>query len=218
MIGFDDQKKLFDLIGKECKKKLEALIIGGSAMLFYNFSKIVTKDIDIVLLSEDDRKYLINVLENIGFKIEYSPSESNKPHKLVFEDYILDIFAKDVFKLKISDGILSRITEKIDFENFKSSVISPEDIIISKSMTDRPGDRKDAVSIIKEINVKWDAVINECIWQSKNGDFRFCIYLYDFLNDLVHDFNIKLPEDTIKKIKKLYRESLENIETKRRKI
>jgi hypothetical protein len=211
MTGFEEQKKLFSLVGSECKKKIEALVIGGSAMLFYNFSKTTTKDIDIVLFSEEDRKYIIGVLERIGFKTEFSPKREAEPYRLVLDDYILDVFAKNVFKLRISEGILDRVEEKIEFGNLTVSVISPEDIILSKSMTDRVGDREDAVAITKEKNINWDVIIDECIWQSDNRDFRFCIFLYDFLDDMVHDFGIKLPKDAVMKIKKLYRESIERI-------
>lgn len=212
MIGFEEQKKLFNLIGIECKRKIEILVIGGSAMLFYNFSKIVTKDIDIVLLSEKDRKYLIKILKKIGFKIEFSPKRKGEPYKLVFKDYSLDLFANNVFKLKISEGIIKRIREKIEFGNLTVSIISPEDIILSKSITERIGDKEDVLLIIKETNVKWDTVINECVWQTKNGDYRFCFYLYDFLDELVHQFNVKLPINVVKKIKKLFKESMNKLE------
>lgn len=211
MIGFEEQKKLFGLIGSECKKKIEALIIGGSAMLFYNFSKTATKDIDIVLHSDEDRKYIIGVLERIGFKTEFSPKGEAEPYRLVLDDYILDVFAKNIFKLRISEGILGRVEEKIEFGNLMVSVISPEDIILSKSMTERVGDRKDAVRIANEKNIDWNIIINECVWQSENSDSRFCFYLYDFLDDIVHDFDVKLPKDVVTKIKKLHKDFLERI-------
>jgi hypothetical protein len=214
MIGFDEQKKLFNLIGNQCRREMKAVIVGGSAMLFYNFSKAITKDIDVVLLSEEDRKYLIRILKKTGFVVENRPKKNNEPYKLVFKDYILDVFAKDVFRLKISEGILRRMKEDIRFGSLTISILSPEDIILSKSMTDRAGDREDAALIINETNVKWDNIINECVWQSKNGDFRFCVYLYDFLDDLVHDFGITLPADVIRKIKRMHKEFMDNIEVK----
>lgn len=215
MIGFDEQNKLFGLIGKECRKKVEALVIGGSAMLFYNFSKTATKDIDLVLRTDDEREYLVAILEKIGFKTEISPKKEGEPYRLTLKDYVLDVFSGKVFKLAVSEGMLERVKEKVEFGNLTVSVISPEDIIISKSMTDRVGDKEDAVSIIKNTNVKWNVVLSECAWQAENGDFRFCVYLYDFLDGLVHDFGVKLPADIIARIKKMYRDFLENIEKKK---
>jgi hypothetical protein len=216
MIGLRDQERLFSMIGRELKNKTEAIVVGGSAMLFYNFSKTATKDIDIIMHSGEDRKRLVRTLQKAGFSIKSSPAKKGHPFVLVLDDLMLDIFDRNLFKLRISKGMLSRIRERIDFGNLAVSVLSPEDIILSKSMTERAGDREDAVDIIKEANLDWDAVTEECKWQSDNGDFRFCIYLYDFLDELVHEFGVELPKETVMKIKKLYRESLDNIVKKRK--
>jgi hypothetical protein len=214
MIGFEEQKRLMNLIGSECRRKVEAVIIGGSAMLFYDFHKTATKDIDMVLFSEDDRKYLVGVLKRVGFELKAKPGRENEPYSMIFKDYIMDVFAKSVFKLRMSDGIMARVKEKIDFGNLGVSVISPEDIILSKSMTDRKGDRDDAASVISTININWNTIIKECIWQSENGDPRFCVYLYDFLDDLVHDFGIEIPKDVTKKVKQMFREFMDKTEIK----
>ena len=215
MIDFGEQEKLFSLIGKECKRSIEVVVIGGSAMLFYNFSKTATKDIDLVVLSERDRKYIVRVLGSLGFSTKNRPEKKSHPHVMVLDDYVIDVFASDIFRLRISKGILSRIKEKVDFGNLTVSVMSPEDIILSKSMTDRTGDREDVVGILSESNVDWNTIIDECVWQSENSDFRFCVYLYDFLDDLVHEFGVKLPKGIVTRIKKLYRDFLDNIKLNR---
>lgn len=216
MIGFEEQEKLLKLIGSSCKRKIEVLIIGGSAMLFYNFSKAVTKDIDLVVFSENDRRYLVSVLGKLGFRKGFVPNKNNmiEPYKMTLKDYIIDIFAGNVFRLKVSGGILGRVREKIDFSRLTVSVISPEDIIISKCMTEREGDKQDAASIINEMNVNWDIIIQECRWQSEHGDFRFSLYLHDFLDDLIHDFSIMVPEKPLKETRRLYREFMERVERK----
>ncbi|MBI2675805.1 MAG: nucleotidyl transferase AbiEii/AbiGii toxin family protein [Candidatus Aenigmarchaeota archaeon] len=213
MINLDRQLKLFKLMAEQCKKKVEVLVIGGSAMLFYNFSKKATKDIDLVALFENERKYLASVLERAGFRQTFVPGKENErePCRLEMGEYVVDIFDGKVFRLTISQGMLDRIREKIEFGSLTVSVISPEDIIISKCMTDRPGDRQDAASIINEINVNWDIIIKECRWQSEHGDFRFSLYLHDFLDDLVHDFHIDVPEKTLKETRSMCREFMERL-------
>lgn len=215
MIGLDKQNKLFELIGREIKKKIEVMVIGGSAMLFYNFSKTVTKDIDLVAFSETERDHIIKSLSKMGFKIDLKPGKLGEPYRLILEDYIIDVFAKNVFKMKLSDTIKSRVKEKVEYGNIVVSVISPEDIIISKSMTQRKGDRTDAASIIKEMNVNWEIILKECEWQYKNGDKRFAVYLYDFVEELVHEFGIIIEKDVIKKIKSFYREFMEDLDMKK---
>ncbi len=212
MIGLEKQQELLMRIGDACPKRIELLIVGGSAMLFYNFSKRLTKDIDIVALSESDRKYLLQALEKIGFEKNLLPSRINEPCVLTLQDYKVDLFAEWIFSLKVSDGMLRRSREKIEFGNITVSVISPEDIILSKCMTERAGDREDALSIIKETNIKWDTIIAECEWQSKNGKFSFPVYLHDFLDELVHDFKAEVPEKPLRETRRLYREVMERLE------
>ena len=48
-----EQEELFKLIGSKLKNRLEAFIIGGASMLYYN-AKNVTKDIDIVFRGMED--------------------------------------------------------------------------------------------------------------------------------------------------------------------
>lgn len=208
MISIEEQKKLFSLIGKNCGRKIEALAIGGSAMLFYNFSKEETKDVDIVCLSEEDRKYLLDVLYKIKFRKDIEPKQAGAPYRLILEErYILDVFAGAIFHIKISESILGRIREKVRFGNLTISAIAPEDIILTKCVTERKGDREDAMGIIKEYNVKWDLVIQEAQWQTEHGDKTFSVHLFDFLEDL-WDMGAKVPKDVIRKVRNISEEEM----------
>src|SRR3989338_2134938 len=62
-----EQEGLFALIGSKLKKNMEAFAIGGSAMLYYNNAKNITKDVDIVLNNKKDRDMLVTVLKDLGF-------------------------------------------------------------------------------------------------------------------------------------------------------
>jgi len=207
MIDIEGQKKLFAFIGGECRRKIEALAIGGSAMLFYSFSKEETKDVDLVCLSEEDRKYLIGVLGKMGFQENITPKEAGAPYRFVSKDYIVDIFAGSIFHIKVSEAILGRVREKVEFGNLTISVIAPEDIILTKSVTERKGDREDAMGIIKEYNVKWDLVIQEAQWQTENGDRAFSVYLFDFLDDL-WEMKAGIPKDVTRKVRKISEEEM----------
>ena len=208
MVNLAEQQRLFSLIGKSCSRRIEVLAIGGSAMLFYNFSKTETKDMDIVCLSEKDRKYLLDVLYKIYFRKDIEPKQAGAPYRLILEErYILDIFAGSIFHIKISESILGRIKEKVDFGNLTISVIAPEDIILTKCVTERKGDREDAMGIINEYNVKWDLVIQEAQWQTEKGDKTFTVYLFDFLEDL-WEMGAKVPKEVIRKVRKLSQEEM----------
>ena len=210
MIGIDDQNKLFERIGEK-SRQMKVLVIGGSAMLYYSFSKMVTKDIDLVFLSDKDRKNTVGVLRDLGFRTRHEPAKLGEPHILELGEYRLDLFSKSIFRFRISRTVLGRVREKVRYGNLELSVISPEDIFLSKSATDRSGDREDAMDIIRESNIDWNVILGECKWQAENADFRFCVYLYDFLDELVHDFGLKIPREVKRKIKEIYRDFLEKM-------
>ncbi len=216
MIGFDKQKEFFQLIGNLCEKKIECLIAGGSAMLFYDF-KSATKDVDLILYSEEDRKYLEKILFKLGLKKTVESETEGKflPSRLEGSDFIFDLFAGGIFRFSLSAGIKERITEKIEFKNFIVNLISPEDIILLKSVTDRKGDRLDAANIIERINVKWDVIIKECLWQSENSYRPFGIYLFDFLEDLEDNFKVQVPKEVKKQITGIMKDQLEKFQNEK---
>ena len=203
MIGAEEQIELFKLIGNELKKKIECVIIGGSAMLFYGL-KSATKDVDIVFLSENDRKDFIAAAEKIGFgKIGTRYKADKTPVIVERKNARMDLFVNEVVSFKLSTGILSRIKEKHEFENLIADMISPEDIILLKCATDRAGDRKDALDLIAKLPIKWDIVIEESVWQMQNGKKVFPVFLFDFLEELKGDYNAEIPNEVIRKVRKL---------------
>ncbi len=218
MIGFNDQKEFFQLIGNLCERKIECLVVGGSAMLFYDF-KSSTKDVDLIFYSEKDRTHVEKILLKLKLiKVVEESSKEGKflPSRFEGRDFIFDLFTEGIFRFKISSDIKDRITEKIEFKNFIVNLISPEDIILLKSVTDRKGDRLDASQIIERINVKWDVIIKECLWQSENSYRPFGVYLFDFLEDLEDNFKVKIPKDVRKQITEIMKSQLEEAQNKKK--
>ncbi|MFH0837403.1 MAG: nucleotidyltransferase, partial [Candidatus Aenigmatarchaeota archaeon] len=203
MIGLEEQLSLFKLIGTELKKRTETIVIGGSAMLFYG-AKTATKDVDIVL-SEEDRKKIVKILEKIGFEkrkimLDEKQITKNKPVLMTRNEMRLDLFSEEIFSFKISENILARVKEMHEFGKFVIKIISPEDIILLKCATDRTGDRIDALSIIKRFDINWDIIIQECLWQTEHGKKMFVVFLLDFIEE-INDIENIIPKEIIKKIR-----------------
>lgn len=51
MINLEEQISLFKIIGSQLKNKVECIVIGGSAMMFYG-AKNATKDVDLVFFKK----------------------------------------------------------------------------------------------------------------------------------------------------------------------
>lgn len=206
MIDFDKQLEIFKLIGKTLEREVECYAIGGTAMLFLGL-KDSTKDVDLVFETEKNRNIMKKALDEIGFKekneIEiYRHKEVIKEPPLLLrrDDFRFDLFLRDIISFKLSPGIKERVRERHEFDKFKLFVVSPEDILLLKSATDRKGDRVDAKKIIETFNIKWDVVIKECEWQTEKGRKIFSIFLYDFLEEL-KEMETEIPKNIIKKVR-----------------
>lgn len=206
MIDFDKQFEIFKLIGESLEREVVCYAIGGTAMLFLGL-KESTKDVDLVFEKKDDRKEIKDTLNKIGFKekneIEiYGHKEAIKKAPLLLgrDDFRFDLFLEDIISFKLSPGIKERVRERHEFNRFKLFVVSPEDILLLKSATDRKGDRLDAKKIIETFNINWDIIIKECEWQTKRGRKIFSIFLYDFLEEL-KEMETEIPKNIIKKVR-----------------
>jgi hypothetical protein len=64
----DEVNELFEQLGKALDQRVEALLIGGAAMLELGL-KEPTKDIDIICRDEADRARLLQAAKSLGFQI-----------------------------------------------------------------------------------------------------------------------------------------------------
>ncbi len=203
MTDLKEQEDIFNLIGSNLKRKIKCFVIGGSAMLYYKL-KDATKDIDIVLLSENDRNYVLKIMKKLGYA-ERSPkilyiNKKNVPILLQREQNRFDLFNKTIINLRFSDDMVYRSNIVYEYANLIVNVVSPEDIIILKCATDRAGDRLDAVSIIRNTNVNWDILLQESINQMTLVGDVIPLNLYQFLLELKEDLKVEIPDDFLKKL------------------
>lgn len=203
MTDLKEQEGIFNLIGSSLKRKIKCFVIGGSAMLYYKL-KDATKDIDIVLLNDTDRNYILKIMKNLGYaernsKMLYT-AKKNVPILLQRGQNRLDLFNKTIINLRFSDAMVGRSKILYEYSNLIVSVVSPEDIIILKCATDRAGDRLDAANIIKSTNVDWGILLEESINQMKLTGDAMPLNLYQFLLELKEDLRVGIPDDMLKKL------------------
>ena len=216
MISFNEQSDLFKLIGSSLGKKVECFVIGGSAMMFYG-AKAETKDVDLVFMNKDDMKDVIKSLYDIGFEEKKTivkifkryESARNKPVMMIRGDGRFDLFLKEIITFKMSENIIDRVKEIHEFNNLIIKVVSPEDIILLKSATEREKDKADALSLMEKFNVNWDIVIKESIHQADIGAYLFPVFLFDFLYELKEDLKADVPKKVLDEIRKISEDLLE---------
>ena len=214
MISLNDQLELFKLIGRILKDKIECLVIGGSAMMFYG-AKEATKDIDLVLMKESDFDTTREVIRELGFeertvikKFKHLEIKKYEPAWMEGKNTRIDLFCKGVINIKISEAMLERVKEIHEFHNLTIKVISPEDILFLKSAIERPRDKEDAMQLINKFNINWDIIIKESIKQTEIGHYLFAVFLFDFLEELKEDHKADIPKEVIKKVRKIAEEQM----------
>src|SRR3989344_9145611 len=208
-INIKEQEDLFNLIGKTLKKKAECYVVGGTAMMFLNL-KETTKDVDIIFKEKEDYETFKETLVSLGakeskFKIENRQKVSSM---LDLGNARFDLFLDYLIYFKLTSTIISRIKEVHEFFNMIVKVVSPEDIILFKSMADRESDRIDVSDIIKKINLNWDQILEEAELQTKDSEYFFSAFLYNFLIGLKEDFKAIIPKEFLTKLEKLTEKAL----------
>lgn len=202
MTKTENQGIIFESMGKKLKKKIKVWVIGGSAMLYYGF-KDATKDIDIVLDDRKSKEEIEKVLKELGFKEKMAKmlygDREHLPLLLQRGEDRFDIFYKKIIDLYLSKEIKARAGRAYEYGNLMAEIVSPEDIILLKSATERAGDRLDAAEIIKRVKIDWDVLIKESINQMGLSKDIVPLNLYDFLSELKEDLKVDIPEEVIEK-------------------
>ncbi|MBR9690770.1 hypothetical protein GOV08_03740 [Candidatus Woesearchaeota archaeon] len=179
MIDIQSQNDLFKLIGAKLKNPIIAYVFGGTAMMYYGY-KNATKDIDMVFESDEQRKAFVEVILSlnyerksvIGVYIDEKTQSPNKPLMFSRGDERFDLFSERIFQTILTENMKKRFYARHDFgENLIIYVMSKEDIILLKSVTEREKDFDDILTIIeKERKIDWDYIVDNAINQKKLGD------------------------------------------------
>ena len=207
MINVEDQEALFKLIAENIDNDITCIAIGGTAMMFAGY-KPVTKDIDLVFQSVNDRLLFISAIKKFGYKERsiigvYDDSKVNsksKPLMFTRGDERFDLFVIDIFGFKLEFN-QNKITQRHDFIGTNELIIyilSREYLILLKAITNREKDFEDIETIIEKTPIiKWDEIIDLAIEQ-KDDNPRILIDLEATLKKLSK--KIFLPEKYFRKI------------------
>ena len=175
-IGREEVLSLLRRAGEACPRRVKVYLIGGGAMALRG-EKDATKDIDLVLESQDDADELKKVLERIGFRVDARrPDEC----RALVDATILsrpaglraDIFVGKVCgMMAFSEGMKSRAVLVGELGKVTLFMCSREDIFLLKSVTERMRDLDDMMSLFRS-GLSRDTILGECDLQSALAGFR----------------------------------------------
>lgn len=181
MLKYEDQMELLRLISEKITKDVDVYAFGGNAMMFYGY-KDDTKDVDLLFKSYSSRKEFIEALKVMGY-VEKTPldmyipekqRDKSKPMMYRMGDFRFDLFAKQIFRTRLSDAMKESIFAVHDFQSanrLRVKVLSKEHIVFLKAITDRQNDIEDIKTILRlDKYFNWQVVVDEAIWQHRHGD------------------------------------------------
>lgn len=160
--------------------------------------KYFTKDIDLVVRTEQEYNSCVEAMKRMGFR-SIRPgagySRMNLSDMLEREDgYRIDIFNDRVCgKLRLSEGMVSRSKERVRHEGVILSSCSMEDILIFKSITEREGDLQDCKAIITGTMVDWMIFLKELEEQISTGEDVWITWVADRLWILREEARLSIP-------------------------
>ena len=208
-VSIKEQQDIFKLIGNSLKEKTECYAVGGTAMMFLGL-KEVTKDIDLLFKKKEDYEQMKDVLLDLGAKETETIIINREKVSAVLSlgNARFDLFLEHLIHFELTDSIIARVKEVHEFNNLIIKILSPDDVILFKSMADRQSDKIDVNEIIKRTNVDWKAILTEAELQTKNSEFFFSAFLYSFLISVREDFKIEIPKEFMKELEKKNEEAL----------
>jgi hypothetical protein len=179
-------------------------------MTFYGV-KATTKDIDIILTSQEDLNSLQTALTATGYR-EPTPVVITRAYHEMQTSAILenqDGFRWDLFlnkvcgKLTLSTDMQSRAKSLYQGSKLQVFIVSEEDIFLFKSITNRDADLDDT-RILAQSGLNWEIISQECKSQSQKSETSWEDALYQTLQDLKTKYGIEAPiEKTIRKAAEL---------------
>jgi hypothetical protein len=174
-------------------------LIGGGAMAFYGL-KDATKDIDIILTSQDYLNNLQNTLKALGYK-EPNPVLITRAYNKMQTNALLenrDGFRWDLFLSKVCNALTlsgemqKRATSLYQDTSLKVFIASKEDLFLFKGITEREADLDD-MRILAQSGLNWETISHECESQSEASGVCWEDALYQNLIDLKAKYGIESP-------------------------
>ena len=202
-------------LGATLHADVTAFLIGGGAMAFRGL-KDTTKDIDLVVTTEDEFDRLLAALGDQGYEEVSDLDETYQQlgARLCLENddgCRIDVFNRQVAnKLIFSDGMQERSEQYLTSSELTVQLTALEDIFLFKTVAKRPDDIDDMNTLI-QTGLDFDAIGREISTQVTLLDGkRFTTHIRESLDKLDEQYEVQTPlEDTVDEYYAQYMDELE---------
>ena len=184
-------------LGGALETELELFLIGGGNLILRGI-KGTTKDLDVIVKSQKEFLVLSKALSKLSFKqaASFELTYKKMDPSAIFEkkNYPrIDLFTKTVCRtLQVTSKMAER-SKNTKYKKLNVLLVSPEDIILFKSMTDREGDLEDIHLILTKEPIDWKEILDEIEEQEKLSGRFFSFKLLETFELLEERYNIVVP-------------------------
>lgn len=185
-------------ISTQLSSPIRLYLIGGAAMSFYDL-KAATKDIDVIVSSEQEAQLLLNALQHSGYKKIERTSKVYRQMKTraIIEnpdEFRWDIFVNTVCNgLSLSEEMITRARPFQQLPRISLFLLSQEDIFIFKAVTSRPRDREDMFTLFSYgLDM---TIITEEIKRQASADTRnaWLSFFFIGIDELTEQYHVMIP-------------------------
>jgi len=203
MIGeYSEIVSLISELDMIVEKDTDIFMIGGGALMKYGL-RHQTKDIDIVVNTEEEFRNLVDALLSSGFEKKVPENETygrlTLSHILIRGHIRIDLFCRCVCgKFSLSKKMMDRASVDVSLSRVRLLVCSLSDIFLFKSMTERDGDFLDCLKMTASYSLDWDAILDEAVSQSVDEHSVWITWITKRMEELSEeDANIPILEKMI---------------------
>ncbi len=185
-------------VGATLHTEVTAFLIGGGAMAFRGL-KDTTKDIDLVVTTEEEFDRLLAALDDQGYEEVSDLDETYQQlgARLCVENddgCRIDVFNQQVAnKLIFSDGMQQRSEKHLTSNEFAVRLTALEDIFLFKSVAKRPDDIDDMNTLV-QTSLDFEAIEREIAAQIELLDGKqFTTHIRESLDRLYDQYEVQTP-------------------------
>lgn len=205
----------FRSIGGQLDSPITVYLIGGGSLSLRGL-KEATKDIDVVVDSNETHERLYAALTGMGYDevepLEDAYQQLGATSCVENEDGCrIEIFDRQVVgKLVLSSGMRARSESWLRADRLTVDLVSPEDVFLFKAVATRPDDIDD-MAVLVQAGLDFDVISRELSTQiDLLEELQFVTYIGEALAELTEQYGMTLPLGaTVDEISKQYYDALE---------
>jgi len=194
----DSLRRGLEELGEHLEEPVDVYLLGGGNLILRGL-KDSTKDVDIVVEDSQTLFALTDSLQELGYEErgELDAVYAQLEPSIVLEREGFprwDIFVETVAgQLQLTDGMIGRCDRSFEYGKLRVHLLSPTDIFLFKSITNREGDLEDVALIARQTDLDWERLFEEIKTQENNTEQLFSFAVLDTLDILEEHHDIVAP-------------------------